>query len=133
MAERFDVVVIGGGPGGYAAAIRCAQRKATVALIEKTSMGGTCLNVGCIPSKALLASAHTLLRTKHAAIMGIDVAGATPNWPKIQQRKNGIVSAFVKGLSGLVTANKVKIFNGRGICTSPTTIKVEAACGRNRT
>jgi dihydrolipoamide dehydrogenase len=127
MAERFDVVVIGGGPGGYAAAIRCAQRKASVALIEKSSMGGTCLNVGCIPSKALLASAHTLLRTKHAAVMGIDVAGATPNWPKIQQRKNTIVSQFVKGLTGLVTANKVKIFNGRGICTSPTTVKVESA------
>ena len=61
--------------------------------------------------------------------MGIDVAGATPNWPKIQQRKNGIVSAFVKGLTGLVQANKIKIFNGRGICTSPTTVKVEAAAG----
>ena len=129
MAERFDVVVIGGGPGGYAAAIRCAQRKASVALVEKNSMGGTCLNVGCIPSKALLASAHTLLRAKHAAVMGIDVASATPNWPKIQQRKNGIVTAFVKGLTGLVTANKIKIFNGHGVCTSPTAVKVETATG----
>lgn len=127
MAERFDVVVIGGGPGGYAAAIRCAQRKASVAIVEKNSMGGTCLNVGCIPSKALLASAHTLLRAKHAAVMGIDVAGATPNWPKIQQRKNGIVTGFVKGLSGLVAANKIKMFTGHGTCTSPTTVKVEMA------
>ncbi|MDO8303553.1 MAG: FAD-dependent oxidoreductase, partial [Sedimentisphaerales bacterium] len=54
MAEKFDVVVIGGGPGGYAAAIRCAHRKVSVALVEKNSMGGTCLNIGCIPSKALL-------------------------------------------------------------------------------
>jgi len=129
MAEKFDVIVIGGGPGGYAAAIRCAQRGATVALIEKASMGGTCLNVGCIPSKALLASAHTLLRAKHAAVMGIDITGATPNWAKVQQRKNMIVQSFVKGLGGLVQANKVKIFTGRGTCTSATAVKVESPAG----
>jgi dihydrolipoamide dehydrogenase len=76
-----------------------------------------------------LASAHTLLKTKHAAVMGIDVAGASPNWAKIQQRKNGIVSAFVKGLTGLVTANKIKIFNGRGVCLSANKVKVESAAG----
>jgi dihydrolipoamide dehydrogenase len=124
MAEKFDVVVIGSGPGGYAAAIRCAQLKATVAIVEKGSMGGTCLNVGCIPSKALLASAHTLLKAKNAAVMGIDIPTATPNWAKIQQRKAMIVSGFVKGLTGLITANKIKIFTGRGICTSPTSVKV---------
>ncbi len=60
MSEKFDVVIIGGGPGGYAAAIRCAQKGANTALIEKAEMGGTCLNRGCIPSKALLGSAHFL-------------------------------------------------------------------------
>jgi len=68
MAEKFDCVVIGSGTGGYAAAIRCAQRGASVAIIEKAVVGGTCLNHGCIPSKALLASAHTLLTAKQAAI-----------------------------------------------------------------
>ncbi|MHC4570476.1 MAG: FAD-dependent oxidoreductase, partial [Planctomycetota bacterium] len=67
MAESYDVVVIGSGPGGYAAAIRCAQRRASMAVVEKELIGGTCLNCGCIPSKALLASAHTLLSAKHAA------------------------------------------------------------------
>jgi dihydrolipoamide dehydrogenase len=129
MAEKFDIVVIGGGSGGYAAAIRCAQRKVSVALIEKKSMGGVCLNIGCIPSKALLATAHTFLHTKRAAAMGIDVAGASPNWPKIQQRKNAIVTQFVKGLTGLVQANKIKIFKGRGICTSPTKVKIESNSG----
>lgn len=125
MEEKFDVAVIGSGPGGYAAAIRCAQKGASVALIEKSNMGGTCLNCGCIPSKALLASAHTLLRVKHAAMMGIDVSSATPNWPKIQARKNAIVTGFRNGLTGLVKANKVKIFSGRGIITGAGHIKVE--------
>ncbi len=124
MAEKFDVAVIGSGPGGYAAAIRCAQRGASVALIEKEFIGGTCLNCGCIPSKTLLASAHTLLSIKHAAMMGVDVASATPNWPKMQERKNAIVSGFRKGLTGLLQANKIKIFQGRGIITAPGQIKI---------
>ena len=77
MAEKFNVVVVGSGPGGYAAAIRCAQKGASVAIIEKEFIGGTCLNQGCIPSKALLASAHTLLLAKHAALMGIDIPAAS--------------------------------------------------------
>ncbi len=72
MAESFDVVVVGSGPGGYAAAIRCAQKGVSVGIVEKGFIGGTCLNYGCIPSKALLASAHTLLMIKHAAAMGVD-------------------------------------------------------------
>ena len=86
MSESYDVVVIGSGPGGYAAAIRCAQRGASVAVAEKGLVGGTCLNCGCIPSKTLLASAHTLLMFKNAHLMGIDVAAPTANWPKIQAR-----------------------------------------------
>ncbi len=124
MAEKFDVAVIGSGPGGYAAAIRCAQRGASVALIEKGFIGGTCLNCGCIPSKTLLASAHTLLLIKHAAMMGVDVALATPNWPKMQVRKNAVVSGFRKGLTGLLQANKIKIFQGRGIVTEPNQVEI---------
>jgi dihydrolipoamide dehydrogenase len=125
MAEKFDCVVIGSGPGGYAAAIRCAQRGASIAIVEKEHIGGTCLNCGCIPSKALLASAHTLLLAKHAVLMGVDIPSATANWPKIQTRKDGIVTAFRKGLTGLIQSHKVKIVQGRAVVTSPGKIRIE--------
>ncbi len=125
MSDSFDVVVIGSGPGGYAAAIRCAQRGASVAVVEKDCFGGTCLNRGCIPSKTLLASAHTMLMIKHAAMMGIDVNEATANWPKIQARKDAIVGGFQKGLAGLVKSHKVEIIQGRAIVTAPKQIKIE--------
>ena len=126
MAEKFDVVVIGSGPGGYAAAIRCAQRGASVAVVEKGFIGGTCLNCGCIPSKALLASAHTLLSVKHAAMIGVDVTSATANWPKMQARKDAIVAGFRKGLTGLIQGHKAKILQGRAIVTAPNKVKIEA-------
>ncbi len=126
MAERFGVVVVGSGPGGYAAAIRCAQRGASVAVIEKDLIGGTCLNCGCIPSKTLLASAHTLLLLKHAALMGIDVASASPNWPKIQARKDAVVGGFRKGLTGLIQSHKAKIVEGRAVAVAPNRIQVTA-------
>ncbi len=124
MAEGYDVMVIGSGPGGYAAAIRCAQKGASVAIAEKEFIGGTCLNWGCIPSKALLSSAHTLLLAKHAAIMGVDIISATPNWPKIQSRKDTIVSSFRKGLAGLLESHRVKIVHGRAIVTAPKHVRV---------
>ncbi len=126
MAERFDVVVIGSGPGGYLAAIRCTQRGASVAVVEKQLIGGVCLNCGCIPLKALLASAHTLLTVKNAAMMGVNVTEVSPNWPKMQARKDAIVAGFRKGMTGLMQANKIKIFEGRGVVTGPGKIKVEA-------
>ena len=129
MADSFDVVVIGSGPGGYAVAIRCAQTGASVAVIEKSFVGGTCLNCGCIPSKTLLASAHTLLLTKHAAMMGIDIPSATANWPKIQARKDAVVAGFRKGLTGLVASHKIKIIPGRAIVTAPGKIRVESDAG----
>jgi len=126
MPEKFDVVVIGSGPGGYAASIRCAQRGASVAVVEKGHMGGTCLNCGCIPSNTLLASAHILLLMKHASLMGIDVRSAVPNWPKIQARKDAIVTAFRKGVTGLIQSNKIKIFPGRAVVTAPGKITIES-------
>ena len=126
MAEKFDVTVIGSGPGGYSAAIRAAQRGASVALIEKDLIGGTCLNRGCIPSKTLLASAHTLLSIKNAKLMGIDTQPAIPNWPNIQKRKDAIVTGFRKGLTSLILGNKIKIFEGRGLVTAPGKIVIES-------
>jgi dihydrolipoamide dehydrogenase len=125
MSDSFNVAVIGSGPGGYAAAIRCVQRGASVAVIEKDYIGGTCLNCGCIPSKTLLASSHTLLIIKHAAMMGIDVNGANANWPKIQARKDAVVSGFRKGLAGLIKSHKVEILQGKAIVTAPNQIKIE--------
>jgi dihydrolipoamide dehydrogenase len=125
MSETFDVVVIGSGPGGYYAAIRCAQKGVTAAIIEKAEIGGTCLNRGCIPSKALLASAEVLLKAKNAAALGVDIAGVSPNWLKMQQRKEAIVGGFRKGLAGLLQANKVKVFAGNAVVTSPKTVFVE--------
>ncbi len=112
MAERFDVVVIGAGPGGFRAAKRCAQRGASVALIEREHVGGTCLNVGCIPSKTLLASAHLLLRARHAGEMGIDIPSATPNWPKIQQRREAILTGIRKGMLSTMKGNKITHIEG---------------------
>ncbi len=125
MAERFDVVVIGAGPGGFRAARRCAQRGASVAVIEKEFVGGTCLNWGCIPSKTLLASAHLLLRARAAGEMGIDIASATPNWPKIQQRREEIVAGIRKAMHGTVKANKMTYIEGRAVVLGPGRIRVE--------
>jgi dihydrolipoamide dehydrogenase len=125
MAERFDVVVIGAGPGGFRAARRCAQRGATVAVIEREFVGGTCLNWGCIPSKALLASAHLLLRARSASEMGIDIPSATPNWPKIQERREAIVAGLRKGMMGGAKASKMTYLEGHAVVTAPGQIRVE--------
>ncbi len=129
MADSFDVVVIGGGPGGYAAAIRCAQKKASVALVEKGDMGGTCLNRGCIPSKALLGSVHFLTLAKYAHLMGLEIGGVKPNWAKMQSRKDAIVMGFRKGVTGLVQSNKIKLFEGKGVVAAPGKVKIEAESG----
>jgi dihydrolipoamide dehydrogenase len=130
MSETFDVVVIGSGPGGYYAAIRCAQKRATVAIIEKAETGGTCLNCGCVPSKALLASAEVLLQAKNAGDLGVDIPMVSPNWVKMQQRKDAIVAGFRKGLSGLLQANKIKMFAGTAIISSPKAVVVKTQTGQ---
>ncbi|MBE0536425.1 MAG: dihydrolipoyl dehydrogenase [Phycisphaerae bacterium] len=125
----FDVVVIGGGPGGYAAAIRCAQKKASVALVEKADMGGTCLNTGCIPSKALLASVHFLTLARHASLMGLELGEVKANWGKMQSRKDAIVMGFRKGVTGLLQANGVKVYEGRGIVGPGGKVKIAGIGG----
>jgi dihydrolipoamide dehydrogenase len=125
MAEHFDVVVIGTGPGGFKAARRCAQKGASVAVVEKEFIGGTCLNWGCISSKALLASAQVLLSAKQAAQVGVDITSAAPNWPKIQERKDAIVAGFRKGMTATAQVNKLKMIRGRAIAAAPNKIKVE--------
>ena len=126
MADRFDVVVIGAGPGGTRAARRCAQRGASTAIVEKEFVGGTCLNWGCIPSKTLLATAHMLLRTRHAADMGIEIESARPNWPRIQERRASIVEGLRKGSQGGLKSGGVTYLEGQAVVTAPGKIKVES-------
>ena len=121
----YDVAIVGGGPGGYTAAFRAAQYGLKVALIEKTDkLGGTCLHVGCVPTKALLFNAEIWDHVQHGAEFGIslgDSPAPTPtlNWGAVQQRKNGIVVKHTKGLDFLVKKNKVTRIQGYARLTGP--------------
>ncbi|PTR05946.1 dihydrolipoamide dehydrogenase [Nitrosospira sp. Nsp5] len=122
MSQSFDVAVIGAGPGGYVAAIRCAQLGLNTVCIDewknpqgKASLGGTCLNVGCIPSKALLESSENYERAAHKfAAHGIKVEGLSVDVPTMMSRKDKIVAAFTGGVAMLLKKNKVTSMNGRG-------------------
>jgi dihydrolipoamide dehydrogenase len=117
----FDVAIIGSGPAGYTAAIRAGQLGLKTALIEAVDvLGGTCLHVGCIPTKALLFNAELWDHLKHAADYGIDnVEGRTLNWANVQKRKTSIVNKHTKGLEFLMRKNKVTVVRGYGRLTGP--------------
>ena len=110
--EVFDVVVIGAGPGGYPAAIRAAQLGGSVAIVEKEKLGGTCLNWGCIPTKALIAAAEIFDKLKRAESVGISVTGASVNYAGMVAHKNKVVAQLNAGVKQLLTANAVKQFAG---------------------
>jgi dihydrolipoamide dehydrogenase len=112
VGSRFDVAVIGAGPGGYPAAIRAAQRGAKVAVIEKEKVGGTCLNRGCIPTKSLLASAELASRARRAESLGVKVEGVEPDWTAMQERKQKVTDTLVEGILGLLKANKIELVAG---------------------
>lgn len=122
--ETFDVAVIGGGPGGYPAAIKAAQEGKKVALIEAKELGGTCLNRGCIPSKTLIANASLWKKIQHAKDFGIEVASATFNYAKMKERKDSVVGNVRNGLESLISGNKIKLFRGFGKFISPREIKI---------
>ncbi|MCB1136560.1 MAG: dihydrolipoyl dehydrogenase [Chlamydiia bacterium] len=122
--QAFDIVVIGGGPGGYPAAIKAAQLGKSVALVEAGLMGGTCLNRGCIPTKTLLANAHALNRVREAEHFGIHVDGVSFDYAQMIARKNSVVGGIRKGLEGLIQANKITVFQGHGRLTGPRHVKV---------
>lgn len=129
--SSFDVVIIGSGPGGYVAAIRCAQLGMKTAIIEKYStLGGTCLNVGCIPSKALLASSHHYSEIAHFAEHGIDVSGDVKvNLEKMIARKQAVVDQTSGGVKFLMDKNKISVFEGKGSFIDATHVAVEKADG----
>jgi len=124
--SQFDVTVIGSGPGGYVAAIRCAQLGMKTAIIEKyPTMGGTCLNVGCIPSKALLdSSEHFENASKHFAQHGIIIDTPKADIQQMVARKNEVVDQTTKGIQFLMDKNKITVFEGVGSFESATKIKV---------
>ncbi|MDC0478010.1 dihydrolipoyl dehydrogenase [Flavobacteriaceae bacterium] len=128
--DSFDVVVIGSGPGGYVSAIRCAQLGMKTAIIEKYStMGGTCLNVGCIPSKALLDSSHHFEEaSKNFSNHGININGEISlDFSKMISRKNDVVSQTTKGIEFLMKKNNIKVYNGFGSFVDKNKVKIKSS------
>src|ERR1700719_4015411 len=127
--EKFDVVIIGSGPGGYVAAIRAGQLGLKTAIVEKDKeLGGTCLNIGCIPSKALLTSSdHFVFAKKEAAKHGIVIEGVHVDLAKMQQRKDKVVKTWTGGVRSLMKTNKVTTFEGFGTITAPGKVSVKSS------
>ncbi|MHC1578216.1 MAG: dihydrolipoyl dehydrogenase [Dehalococcoidia bacterium] len=124
--EQKDVVIIGGGPAGYVAAIHAAHLGAEVALIEKDRLGGTCLNRGCIPTKALVRSAEVFLEAKRADEFGLEIGSVKANLSQIIARKKKVVDAAVSGVEQLMKVNKVTVHYGTGGLVSPRLVKVNS-------
>lgn len=125
MNENLSVLVIGGGPGGYVAAIKAAQLGASVTLVEKHRMGGTCINVGCVPTKSLLHAADVLESVKSAGACGI-LADGEPgiDWAKIQENRRSVVEQMAKGIDALVRANKIRVIEGTACFEDAHTVRV---------
>lgn len=127
MADHsFDLVVVGSGPGGYVSAIRAAQLGLKTAVIEKGDIGGRCLNVACIPAKAVLRCADVLTEVREAEDFGITGLGeAKVDWDKITERRVTVISQLTKGVGGLLKNNKVEVFEGVGTLTADGNVSVE--------
>lgn len=119
------IVIVGGGPGGYVAAIRAAQLGAKVHLVESESLGGTCLNVGCIPTKVLLHSADLYFAAKKGKRIGLVADNILLDWPTLMTHKANVVNRFVQGVKGLLKANKVTIHQGRASFLDDRTLKID--------
>ncbi|MHC5083753.1 MAG: dihydrolipoyl dehydrogenase [Planctomycetota bacterium] len=125
MAEHYQVAVIGAGPGGYIAALKAAQLGAKTAIVEKHHLGGTCLNYGCIPSKALLASAELMHKIQGAKSLGVGVDGAVSfDWPAIQKRKDKVLKKLRGGVKGLFGARNVTLYSGNAVLDGKSKVNV---------
>jgi dihydrolipoamide dehydrogenase len=133
MVDRADIAIIGGGPGGYVAALRAAQLGAGVVLVEEKHIGGVCLNVGCIPTKALLRSAEVYETLQRAHDFGVRVDGTiTIDWPAMQKRKAQAVSRLTGGVASLLRRAKVAVFEGRGRLLGAHVVEVTGKEGTQR-
>ncbi|MEQ9105476.1 MAG: dihydrolipoyl dehydrogenase [Rhodothermales bacterium] len=125
-AASYDVVVIGSGPGGYETAIRSTQLGLKTAIVEKNKLGGVCLNIGCIPTKALLKSAEIMEYTRHAADYGLNIEGSvTADFAKVIDRSRGVANQMNKGVEFLMKKNKIDVHYGFATLTAKDTIQVE--------
>jgi dihydrolipoamide dehydrogenase len=127
---NFDLIVIGSGPGGYVAAIRAAQLGMNVAVVERESLGGICLNWGCIPTKALLKSAQVFEYIKHASDYGITVDNAKPDFDNIVKRSRGVADGMSKGIQFLLRKNKITVIDGNAKLLRGKMVEVTAADGK---
>ncbi|MED1943641.1 MULTISPECIES: dihydrolipoyl dehydrogenase [Brevibacillus] len=124
FTTEVDVLVIGAGPGGYVAAIRAAQLGKTVAIVEKAELGGVCLNVGCIPSKAMIHAAHTYEHTQHTESMGITMENVKVDFAKVQEWKSGIVKQLTGGVGSLFKGHKIQVIPGEALFVSENEVRV---------
>ncbi len=125
MAEQFDLAILGGGPAGYVAALRAAQLGARTVLVERERVGGTCLNIGCIPTKALTTSAELLLQARRAHDFGVAIPSVAPDLPALMAYKQGAVDALVGGVEHLLGKAGVALLHGTGRLSGPTSIEVQ--------
>ncbi|MFM7031384.1 MAG: FAD-dependent oxidoreductase, partial [Bacteroidota bacterium] len=130
---NYDVIVLGGGPGGYVAAIRASQLGLKVAVVERESLGGICLNWGCIPTKALLKSAQVFEYIKHASDYGIKVADAQADFGGVIQRSRGVADGMSKGVAFLMKKNKIEVHMGNGVLKPGGKIEITQADGKSIT
>ncbi|MBI0576261.1 dihydrolipoyl dehydrogenase [Neobacillus cucumis] len=120
MAQEYDLVILGGGTGGYVAAIRASQLGLKTAIVEKGKLGGTCLHKGCIPSKALLRSAEVYATSKHSEDFGVITGEVTFNFTKVQERKTKIIDTLHKGVQHLMKQGKIDVYEGLGRILGPS-------------
>jgi dihydrolipoamide dehydrogenase len=129
VADRYDLAILGGGPGGYVAALYAGLKGAKVALVERDRVGGTCVTVGCIPSKALLDSSHAFWLATHSADHGISVENARFDMGKAVARKDAVVAQLVSGVEGLLKTRKVDLITAEGTLVAPGELKLRAKDG----
>lgn len=126
MASHYDCLVVGSGPGGYETAIRASQLGMETAIVEKNKLGGVCLNVGCIPTKALLKSAEVMADSQHLSDYGLELDGSvSPNFPKVIERSRGAADQMNQGVQFLMNKNDIDVLYGHGRLTAPDTVEIE--------
>ena len=133
MSTQYDVIVLGSGPGGYVAAIRCAQLGLKTAIVERELLGGICLNWGCIPTKALLRSAEILHYAQHAKDYGLKIAGTIEaDLEAVVKRSRGVAKQLNQGVTHLMKKNKITVHMGEGTLTGPTSLTVKGEKGEEK-